>query len=87
MEVEAAQVSDKMQQAAPVVSQPAEEQLKVLTEAGEGTIDQIISGEQYLTVAGSYQYTVRQYSCINNLQCLPQFYALHSYSILCRYER
>ena len=46
VEVEAAQVSDKMQPAAPVVSQPAEEQLKVLTEAGEGTIDQIISGEQ-----------------------------------------
>ena len=32
-------------QQAPVVSQPAAEQLKVVTEAGEGTIDQIISGD------------------------------------------
>ena len=46
MEVEAPPATDKVQQA-PVVSQPAvEEQLKVLTEAGDGTIEQIISGQQ-----------------------------------------
>ena len=45
MEVEAPPATDKLQQA-PVVSQPAEEQLKVLTEAEDGTIEQIISGQQ-----------------------------------------